>query len=76
MLVSEPCVPVVLSVNSFSPVKERITGYDNFGIDDSAGSKIGIRKELIVLNIFKYKYCVDCVNFARYRKLLTNWWPV
>ena len=33
----------------------------------------GTHKELIVLNIFKYKYCV---NFARYRKLLTNWWPV
>ena len=39
-------------------------------------------KELIVLNILKYKYCVnksgdmsrDC--FAKNRKLSTNWWPV
>ena len=38
--------------------------------------KIGTHKELIVLCIFKYKYCVNCVSFAKYRKLLTNWWPV
>ena len=54
----------------------------NFGIDDSAESKFGTHKELIVLNILKYKYCVnksgdmsrDC--FAKNRKLSTNWWPV
>lgn len=28
---------------------------NDFGIDDSAESKIGTHKELIVLNIFKYK---------------------
>ena len=32
-------------------------GY-NFGIDDDAESKFDTNKELIVLNIFKYKYCV------------------
>ena len=34
-----------------------IIGY-NFGIDDGAESKFGTHKELIVLNIFEYKYCV------------------
>ena len=48
----------------------------NFGIDDGAESKIGTHKVLIVLNIFKYKYCVNCVHFAKYQKLLTNFWPV
>ena len=34
-----------------------IIGY-NFGIDDGTGSKFGTHKELIVLNILKYNYCV------------------
>ena len=39
-------------------------------------------KELIVLNILKYKHCVNKSrdmsrdHFAKNRKLLTNWWPV
>ena len=31
----------------------------NFGIDDGAESKFGTHKDLIVLNILKYKYCVN-----------------
>ena len=37
---------------------------------------------VIVLNILKYKYCVNKSgdmsrdHFAKNRKLLTNWWPV
>ena len=56
-------------------------GY-NFGIDDGAESKFGTHKELIVLNILKYIYCVNksrdvsCDHFAKSRKLLTNWWLV
>ena len=55
-----------------------IIGY-KFGIDDGAESKFNTHKELIVLNIFKYKYCVDKSrdvsrdHFAKNRKLLTNW---
>ena len=33
-------------------------GY-NFGKDDGAESKFGTHKELIVLNIIKYNYCVN-----------------
>ena len=53
-----------------------------FGIDNGAESKFGIHKELIVLNILKYKHCVNKSrdmsrdHFAKNRKLLTNWWPV
>ena len=56
-------------------------GY-NVGIDDDAKSKFGTHKELIVLNILKYKYCVNLARdmsrdqFAKNPKLLTNWWPV
>ena len=56
-------------------------GY-NVGIDDDAKSKFGTHKELIVLNILKYKYCVNLAcdmsrdQFAKNPKLLTNWWPV
>ena len=55
-----------------------IIGY-NFGIDDGSESKFRTHKELIVLNIIKYK---DCINnsrdmspehFAKNCKLLTNW---
>ena len=31
----------------------------NFGTDDGAESKVGAQKKLIVLNILKYKYCVN-----------------
>ena len=56
-------------------------GY-NFGIDDGAESEFGTHKELTVINILKYKYCVNesCDksrdHFATNRELLTNWWPV
>ena len=33
-------------------------GY-NFGTDDGAELKVGAQKELIVLNILKYKYCFN-----------------
>ena len=39
-------------------------------------------RELIVLNILKYNYCVHKSrdmsrdHFAKNRKLLPNWWPV
>ena len=41
---------------------------------------IGTHKELIVLNILKYKYCVNQSHmsrdhFAKNSKSLTNWWP-
>ena len=50
--------------------------------DDGAESKFGTHKKLIVLNIFNYKHCVNKSrdmsrgDFAKNRKLLTNWWPV
>ena len=56
-------------------------GY-NFGIDDRTESKFGTHEELIVLNILKYKCCVNNSSdlsrdhFAKICKLLTNWWPV
>ena len=54
----------------------------NFGIDDGAESKFRTHKELIVLNILKYRHCVNKSrdmlrdHFAKNRKLLTNWWSV
>ena len=56
-------------------MEEWIIGYNNFGIDDGAESKFGTHKELIVLNIFKYKYCVNShvtilLNIGNY---VTNW---
>ena len=51
-----------------------IIGY-KFGIDDGAESKFDTHKELIVLNMFKYKYCVDKSrdvsrdHFAKNRKI-------
>ena len=56
-------------------------GY-NFGIDDPTESKFGTHEELIVLNILKYKCCVNNSSdlsrdhFAKICKLLTNRWPV
>ena len=35
----------------------------HFGIDDGAGLKFGPHKELIIIDILKYKYCV---NKSRY----------
>ena len=55
-------------------------GY-NFNIDDGTLSKFGTHEELTVLNILKYKYCVNKAldmsrdHFAKNCKLLTNWWP-
>ena len=52
----------------------------NFGIDDGTESKFGTQKELTVLNILKYEYCVNKSrdmsrdHFAKNCKLLTNWW--
>ena len=60
---------------------KRFIGF-NFGIDDGAESKFGTHKDIIVLKILKYKYCVNQSrnmsreHFAKNRKLLTNWWPV
>ena len=48
------------------------------GIDDGPDLKFATQKELIVLNILKYKYCVNKSrdmsrdHFAKKRKLLTN----
>ena len=59
----------------------KLIGY-NVGIDDDDKSKFGTQKELIVLNILKYKYCVNKSHgmsrdqFAKNRKLLTNVLPV
>ena len=58
-----------------------IIGY-NFDIDDGAEWKFGIHEELMVLKILKHKHGVNKSrdmspdNFAKNRKLLTNWWPV
>ena len=47
----------------------------NFSIDDGAKSKLGTHKELIVLNILKYKHSVNksrdmsLGHFAKNRKL-------
>ena len=47
-------------------------------MDDGAESKFGTHKELIVLNILKYKHCVNKsfdmsrVHFAKNRKLLAG----
>ena len=55
-------------------------GY-NFGIDDGAEPQFGTNKELIVLNILRYKCCVNksrdmsSDHFPNNCKLLTNWWP-
>ena len=53
----------------------------NFDIDDGAEWEFGTRKELTVINILKYKHCVNKSrdkprdHFAKNRELLTNWWP-
>ena len=55
----------------------------NVGINDDAKSKFGTHNwELNVLNILKYKYCVNLSRdmsrdqFPKNRKLLTNGLPV
>ena len=64
------------------PVENELYIDDNFGKDDGAELKFGTLKELFVLNISSYKYCVNNSrdmsrgHFAKNRKLLTNWWPV
>ena len=53
-----------------------IIGY-NFGIDDGPELKFCTHKELIILHIFKYKYCLKTHmsrdHFAKNYKSLTNW---
>ena len=39
--------------------RHHLITHTNFGIDDGPESKFGTHKELIVLNILKYKYCVN-----------------
>ena len=57
-----------------------IIGY-NFGTDDNTESKFDTHKELIVLNILKYEYCLNKSrdmsrdHFAKNCKLLNSWWP-
>ena len=61
--------------------RKRFIGY-NFGIDDGAESEFGTHKELTIINILKYKHCVNKSrdksrdHFAKNRELLTSWWPV
>ena len=45
----------ISSLPTISPENACGGGY----IDDGAESKFGTHKELIVLNILKYKYCVN-----------------
>ena len=51
-------------------------------MDNGAESKFGTYKELIVLSILKYKYCVNKSrgmsrdHLAKNHKLLRNWWPI
>ena len=45
----------ISSLPTISPENTCGGGY----IDDGAESKFGTHKELIVLNILKYKYCVN-----------------
>ena len=45
----------ISSLPTISPENACRGGY----IDDGAESKFGTHKELIVLNILKYKYCVN-----------------
>ena len=45
----------ISSLPAISPENACGGGY----IDDGAESKFGTHKELIVLNILKYKYCVN-----------------
>ena len=58
-----------------------IIGY-NFAIHGGAELKFGTHKELIVLNILKYKYYLNKSRdtsrdqFGKNCTLLTNWWPV
>ena len=50
------------------------SGFSVYWVNLGPGSKkFGSYKEVIVLNILKYKYCV---GKSRNLELLTNWWPV
>ena len=59
----------------------KVIGY-YFGTHYGAESNFTAHKELIVLNILKYKYCVNRSrdisrdHFAKNLKKLTNWWRV
>ena len=63
MIENNLSLSVVFS-SSLRPGTKRITwgkwiiSY-KFGIDDGAESKFGTNKELMVLNILKYEYCVN-----------------
>jgi len=54
----------------------------NFSTDYGAESKFDRHEDLIVLNILKYKYCVDKSgdmardHLSKNFKYLTNWWRV
>ena len=75
--------PLLLISSSLRPgtkgftCRKWIIGY-NFGIDDGTGSKFGTHKELIVLNILKYSYCVyksrdmSRDHLAKNRKFITQ----
>ena len=54
-----------------------IIGY-NYGIDDGAESKLGTHKELIVLNILKYKYWLNSLVMCHVTILIkiVNYWPI
>ena len=60
-------------MGTLRPGTKGFLGY-NFGADQEAESKLGTHKELIVLNILNYKYCVNksrdmsCDHFAKNRK--------
>ena len=47
------------------------------GFDECVGQLQRRLKELTVLNILKYEYCVNKSrdHFAKNCTLLTNWWP-
>jgi len=84
---NSPNENLFINSSSLRPGTKGFTGGEwingcNFSIDDGAKSKFGTHKELIVLNIFKYKYSVNKSrdmsrdHLAKNRRLLTNWWPV
>ena len=52
-------------------------GY-NFGIDDGAESEFGTYKELTVIDILKYKHCVNKSRDSHETILLkiVNYWPI
>ena len=64
MAVAQDIPPLPPHSSSLRPGSEGFTCgkwiiFYNFGIDDGAELKFGTHEELIVLNILKYKYCVN-----------------